>query len=236
MSGLPRIALALGVTALVVGPALAQRPQQGQRQGMQRGGFGSLVQNESVQKELKLDQDAVTKATEAVRKVQENHRDDFAKLRDLSQEERRTKTRELTRTVNEETLKALGDVLKPEQVKRLKQIELQQAGAEAFTRADVQKALNLTEEQNGKIKTIADEAATQMRGLFGGGRGQGGQGGGQGNRGNRGQGGGPDQEKLAALRKQTTEKVMAVLTDDQKKAWKDLTGDPFQVQNRRRAD
>jgi len=36
------------------------------------------------------------------------------------------------------------------------------------------------------------------------------------------------QKKMAALNKETMEKVSGVLTDDQKKAWKDLTGEPFE--------
>src|SRR5262245_43745591 len=113
MFGLHRLALAVGVTALVVGPALAQRPQQGQRMGGGQRGIAALLQNESVQKELKMDADAVTKVTEAVRKVQASHQDDFAKLRDVPQEERRAKTRELTQKVGEETLKEVSSILKP---------------------------------------------------------------------------------------------------------------------------
>jgi hypothetical protein len=36
-------------------------------------------------------------------------------------------------------------------------------------------------------------------------------------------------KRVAALRKETMETATAVLTDDQKKAWKDLTGEPFEV-------
>ena len=36
-------------------------------------------------------------------------------------------------------------------------------------------------------------------------------------------------KKIADLRKQATEKAVAVLTDEQKKSWKDLIGEPFEV-------
>ena len=36
-------------------------------------------------------------------------------------------------------------------------------------------------------------------------------------------------KKLAELRKQATEKAVGVLTDEQKKAWKEMTGEPFEV-------
>ena len=35
---------------------------------------------------------------------------------------------------------------------------------------------------------------------------------------------------MADLQKETKEKIDAVLTPDQKKAWKDMTGEPFEVQ------
>ena len=40
-------------------------------------------------------------------------------------------------------------------------------------------------------------------------------------------------KKRAEITKATTEKATALLTDDQKKAWKDLTGDPFEWPPRR---
>jgi hypothetical protein len=244
-----RLALTVGLAALMAAPALAQRPQRPtqpqQQQGRGfggQGGYAALLRNESVQRELKLEADQVEKATQAVRSVQEKHRDAFAALRDATPEERRAKQQELNQTINSETLQALNDVLKPEQVKRLKQIELQQAGYNAFTRPDVQKALNLTDDQKGKINTIVEETSREMRTLLGAGPGARGQGQGQGQRGQgqRGQGqgqgrpGGENQEKVEALRKQTTEKVHAVLTDDQKSSWKEMTGEPFQVQTARR--
>jgi hypothetical protein len=210
--------LVLGMAVLLVSPALAQQRQRGQGQGQgQRGprgggGLAVLLQNESVQKELKIDKEQGDKVKEAVQKVQEKHRDDFAKLRDLGDDERRQKGQELAKTVNDETLAALADVLKPEQVKRLRQIEMQQAGARAFTRPDVQKAMNLSAEQQDSIKTIVEDAAKTQREL---------------------QQGGNRQEafqKIAAIRKETMEKAQKVLNGDQKKTWKELTGDPFELQ------
>jgi hypothetical protein len=35
--------------------------------------------------------------------------------------------------------------------------------------------------------------------------------------------------KMAALRKETMDKVTSVLTEDQKKTWKEMTGQPFEI-------
>ena len=229
MRPLAYLVLAIGVTGLIAAPAFAQR-QPGQGRGFgggQFGGIAGLLRNESVQKELKMDKEQADKVAEAAKKVQDKHQDEFAKLRELSQEEQRTKRAELNRTVSAETLTAVSEVLKPEQVTRLKQIELQQAGVSAFTRAEVEKALALNDEQKGKMKGIADESQTKMRELFGGGRGQGGGGGRQRGQGNRGTP--PDQAKITALRKEMGDKALAVLTDDQKTTWKSMTGDTFTI-------
>jgi hypothetical protein len=218
MRSFSRIVLVLGVALLLVVDASAQQRQRGQgRGGFGRGGggLGMLIQNEGVQKELKLSSDQVEKATEAVTKIREKHQDEFASLRDLSQEERGEKMRTLTKTINEETVKALDGVLKPDQIKRLKQIELQQRGEQAFTDSEVQSHLKLTSEQKEKIKTIADDAAAERRELFQ-------------------PGGGGDfqeaQKKMAALRKSTMDRIAALLTADQKQTWKEMTGQPFEVQ------
>jgi hypothetical protein len=208
-----RFALAFGLAAVLAGPATAQPP--GGRGGFGFGGrgVGFLVQNEAVQKELKIEKDQATKVAEAVKKVNDKHADALTKLRDLEAEERRTKSRELNQTISTETLAAVTEVLNPDQVKRLKQIELQRAGADAYVRSEVQTALKLTAEQKDKVKAIVDESNKQMQELRGGGQGR-----------QRGQG---DQGKITALRKETTDKFVAVLTDDQKKEWKTLTGAEF---------
>jgi delta 1-pyrroline-5-carboxylate dehydrogenase len=216
--------LALGLAAVLASPSLAQQPRQGRGGfgfGTGQGGVGALIRMEAVQKELKMEKDQTDKATEAVKKVQDKHADEYTKLRDLSQEERRTKTTELTKVVNDETYAALETVLKPEQTKRLKELELQRAGVAAFTRADVQTALSLNDEQKGKVKAISEESATKLRELMGGGRGQGGQ------RPMRGAGARPDQAKITELRKEYMDKAVAVLNDDQKKTWTSLVGTAF---------
>lgn len=222
MHSLCKIVLVFGVALFMVVDASAQQRQRGQGQGRQgRGGFGRggglgmLIRNEGVQKELKLDSDQVEKATAAVDKIQQKHQDEFAGLRDLGQEERREKMASLTKTVNEETLKALDGILKPDQIKRLKQLELQQRGEQAFTDPGVQSHLKLTSEQKEKIKTIAEDAAAQRRELF-----------------QPGGGGDPQeaQKKMAALRKTTMDNITAVLTPDQRQTWKEMTGQPFEFQ------
>jgi len=216
----------LSLALLLAGPALAQR---GQGRGG-RGGFGGpmmLIQNSSVQKELKLTDDQIQKINEARESINNKHKDERDALRNLEGEVQREKGQELRKKVTEETNQALAGILKPEQLKRYKEITLQQEGMRAFNTEEVQKALKLTDDQKDKIKTINEDAAKDMRELFP-----------QGFRGRGGDKGGapPDpaafkerMTKIAAMNKETMERINSVLTGEQKKAWKDMTGEPFEI-------
>jgi hypothetical protein len=227
---LSKVVLALGVAALVCAPALAQQPQ-GRGRGM--GGFGApglgmLVQNKSVQDELKLEKDVVTKAQESLTKVREDLKDDYAKLggggrrggggggggANVSPEERAAARKKTTAAEN----KALADVLKPDQMKRLHQIQHQIEGVRIFQDEEVLATLKLNDDQKAKIKTINDDLQKERQELFQGG-------GGGGRRG----GANPEaMAKLQALNKDAMTSAVKVLDDTQKKTLKDLTGEPFE--------
>src|SRR5262249_53578589 len=155
--------------SLVAGPAMAQRQkgQRGEGKGGRGGGGGlaGLLQREEVIEELKLTPDQVSKVKEVAQKVRNKHKADFSSLRDMNPSERTEKMQELNKTVTEELFAGLGDTLKPDQVKRAKEIELQQRGPGAFSDPEVVKALNLSDEQKAKIKSINDDLRAEMTAL-----------------------------------------------------------------------
>jgi hypothetical protein len=128
--------------------------------------------------------------------------------------------------------KFVKESLSADQQKRFKQIRWQVMGLAAYGEEDVQTALKFTDDQKSKIKTLLDDYNKDVRELMPQ-RGNGGGGGGGG-------GGNVDfqeiQQKREALTKTYTEKVQGALTDDQKKAWKDLIGAEFKLQRRAPAD
>jgi hypothetical protein len=209
MRCLSRWMLVVGVAALIASPVMAQRGQG--RGGFGGGGPGQLINMEPVQKELKLSEEQVTKAKETVTAVREKFTEERAKLQDLDPQERMPKMMEIGAKEAEETYAAFAKDWKPEQIKRLKQLGVQRQGLQAFMSPAVDKVLKLTAEQKEKAAAIQMEAGAAMRELFG-------------------NGGDPAEnaKKMATMQKENLDKALAMLTDDQKKEWKELTGDPFE--------
>jgi hypothetical protein len=176
------VALALAALVLVAGEANAQRGGGGRggrggRGGMAPGGAQGLLfllQNESVQKELKLDKDDLEKLPGAIED-------------------------------------AVKKILKPEQYKRLQQIALQQRGEMAFTDEKIQKTLSFSDDQKDKVKTIMKDFNEGMKEIREAGFGR------------------ESMQKMQELRKETGTKLGKVLTDSQKKQWKKMVGDKFEI-------
>lgn len=198
---------ALGIAALLASPAWAQRG------GGMFGGPAGFLANKSVQEELKLDDKQVEKAKELAENSGTKMREAFESVQGLEGEERREKMTELMKPINEEATKAIATLLKADQNKRYQQILLQQRGIQSFSTPELQKELKLTDAQKDKIKTITEETNAKRGEIF------------QESQGDRQ----AMMEKMTALRKESLEKVVAELNDDQKKSWKEKLGAPFTI-------
>ena len=202
--------LAIGVLAVAGTPALAQGPRG--------GGFGfgstSLLMAPNVQKELKLSDEQSGKLRDVLRSVRAKHESEFTSARDLPENERGPKMREIGKTIDEEVKKELA--LSDEQSKRLDQIRVQQRAYEAMLEPEVQSKLNLSDDQKDKLREIVRDTREKTQSL-------------------RAAQGGPETfQKINDIRKESNEKAVALLTDDQKKTWKELTGEPVEVRFERR--
>src|SRR5262249_32640969 len=165
-----KFALLFAAGLLVAVPALAQ-PQPAQPPGG-FGGFGgtrlagfgitaSLAINKQLQDELKMDEEQVKKLNDALAKSRGEMGDLFAKYRDATPEERN----DMFKKRSENTIKTVHSVLRSEQIKRLNQIENQQAGISMFTKADVQKTLKLSDDQKSSIEGINENLQKDLREL-----------------------------------------------------------------------
>jgi hypothetical protein len=216
---------------LAAGMVVVVQAQPGGFGGGFGGGPSSLVTNKAVQEDLKLTEEQVTKLktwSEEFRKTAAKIREDkgvkfgggggFGKVDAEMQEKMAAATAEISKVAYKE----LAEVLKKEQVDRVRQIDRQQMGLRAFTDADTAAALKLTDMQKASAKGIGSdyqkESREMMADLFKGGK------------------GGFDQEKIKEmgtktqkLQKEYLEKVVELLDADQKKTWKELTGEAFDL-------
>lgn len=113
-----------------------------------------LLNNPSVQADLKLSPDTASKLNALLSQWLNDYREEFDRTRQLSEEERRSSMG----ATAERHEKALTELLTAGQLNRFKQISLQVQGIFAFKEPDVVKALQLTSEQRSKIRAIEHES------------------------------------------------------------------------------
>ncbi len=205
-----KLILTLGALALLASPALAQNRGSG---GFGGGAAGFLMAP-NVQKDLKLTDAQVRKIQETLREIRQTHQDEYAALRDASPDVRWTKMATLNETVSDEVKKALS--FSAEQSKRYDQINLQARGVQAFASSCVDEQLKLTNDQKSKIREIVEASRSSVAGAF--------------NKDASEQERTDARNKRAATQKQNMTKVQALLTHDQKNEWKELIGEPIEIQ------
>jgi hypothetical protein len=212
-------ALTVAVAMAMASVGQAQDEKKGRRGQGGGGGFNmpalGLLENADVQKELKLTEDDKAALALLKKELEESDKKFRESLKDVPREEIRGKMTDRTKARD----KMIGEVL-GSKMERYKQIELQAYGLGfALMSPANQEKLKITEDQKTKIREVT------MAG-FGGGRGK------RGEKGDKGGNAGsddPEARKKAGedRRKKQTEDLMAILTDDQKKTWKEMIGAPI---------
>lgn len=186
-------------------------------QGRMRMGssFSRLVSMAEVQNELLLSGDVLEKVKAYAEESQTKMREESQLIRDqgLEPAEMRAEMTALSEQFLAQDTEALGKLLSADQMKRLKQLMVQQQGVSAVTRKDVAEAIGLNEEAREKLKASVDElnqaAMAKMQEI--------------------GQGG--DREQFQKImdetRKKVEETVLTALSDEQKTKFEELKGAAF---------
>jgi len=160
-----------------------------------------LLNQPSVQKDLKMTEEQVAK----VKKVVKSRQAIRAELKDLDPDARMKRLDEIKK--ENDTLAA--KILNADQTKRLRQIYLQQQGVNAFTKPEVARELNLNDDQKKKLEELGKKGMAQIQALRQPGAGE------------------EAMKKIGELTKGLNEEAQKLLTDGQKAKWKQLTGEPF---------
>jgi RNA polymerase sigma factor (sigma-70 family) len=193
----------------------------------------NLIMNKSVQKELKLTADQMKDLRAGAQKVREKYLEQLANIPvvrgDPSQAGSAVEmpdpkmVAELRNNTDAENKKLLAEVLKPAQVSRLKQIDLQLEGIRALTNKEVARALKLTDDQKGKVKKLFEDINAHALSVAPLPK--------------------PDDEKTVKETqmkahheawneafKEATGKIPSLLTPEQRRRWEAMTGAPFQLE------
>jgi hypothetical protein len=234
--------LTLATLAMAMTMSAVEAQPGGQRQG---GGFGGgatmggarpvsitqLLQIEKVRKAAEILDEQVADIKTSVDKIRQDarsnqgERPNFRELTEAQREEFFKKFRTQQETTNKKIQEAIEEVLLPQQVERLEEIRLQIQGVAALLTEPVQKALKITAEQKTKFEAI--QKGTQEKGqeLFSGVR-------------EAFQGGDREKaqammqeirEKMTAMQKAAEGKILSILTDGQKKEFKEMKGKPVEI-------
>ena len=160
-----------------------------------------LLRQKSVQEELKLSDELCKKITEYENKEHEAYQQALK----LNEDERERKLKEM----ENEHEKYITDNLSEAQRKRLDQITMQVIGLRFLTRPKAAEVLNLSGEQQEKLKKLHEEGRKELAAIAESPEGE------------------DKSEKVAKLRADIDKKVEAILTDEQKEIARSYVGEPF---------
>ena len=163
-----------------------------------------LLSIPDVQKELKLSDEQIGKLKDGLGKLNDKIKDEVANFQKLSPEEQQKKAQ----AFNEQHNKAIAGVLDAKQWKRFKQIQWQLNDIGALQDPDLQKELKMSDEQKKKIDGVFNDANRKSQEMQ--------------------RSGERSPEKWQALQQDVRKKANDVLSDEQKKNYKELQGPQFQ--------
>ena len=193
-----QVVAAAGGAVVVIGIAFS-RSARAHALGLRTRGL-SLLQQESVQRDLGMSFDQVANIT----LISQKRQDARDALKDATKEERDRKAIVESFEIDKE----IRGLLDPEQLVRLKQVALQLRGTRAWGEDEVVKRLKLTHDQRVQLATIRDEYDTKRRDLQKVENKQ-------------------EQQKKSDELKTTEERLLAVLDATQLAKWQDMVGAPF---------
>jgi thioester reductase-like protein len=159
VNGLLRFVVILG---LALGPALTAVAAPGPRPMF--GGLLRLLATPEIQQELKLEPAQIDRVQVACQEIQSRGQELFQAFGSLTPQERDRRFK----TLFEEELHKVEEILDSKQEARFKQLGLQLEGIRAINRKEIADALKLTSEQRQRIKATVDGEHEAMKSAFDG--------------------------------------------------------------------
>jgi hypothetical protein len=195
---------------------LQEFPDEARKQLVEAlGGGPFLVFRDKVLEELKLSDDQKQKLLEKFPDYAQETMKMFEKIQELKPEEREKEMQSHRKKSREKLSALLKETLKAEQLRRLQQLELQQERPDVLGRPEIRKELKITDEQIKQFMGVIQEMQKKIEPLM-----------------KEAQSGGNPEEirpKVLKIRKEHADKIEALLSDEQKKKWKEMVGQPLDL-------
>jgi hypothetical protein len=211
--------MGLAVVALGWGQSLheaaAQVPEEQRKQVVEALGPPFIVFREKVLDELKVSEEQREKLMQHLMERIMETGPFLDSLKDETGPDREKKLEEHRKNAREKLAKQLKEVLEPAQLTRVRQVTLQIEGAFALGQDEVRKELKITQEQMMKFMAVSLELHKKVEPLI-----------------KEAHAGGNAEEirpKIEKIRKDHAQKLEDILTEAQKKQWKELLGPKFEL-------
>lgn len=200
-----------------IGEAAAAQdiPEEARRQVTELLGPPFLVFRDKVQEDLKLSKEQKEKLDKHLQDTVQETMQFMPKLGDKKPEKREKELQAYREKAQEKLTAVLTETLKEDQHKRLRQVMLQQEGLFALGNPYVMRELELTAKQRQQFTEVVQAFHKAIEPLM-----------------KEAQKDGKPEEirpKAMKIRKEYGEKVEAILSDAQKKKWKELLGKPLDL-------
>jgi Spy/CpxP family protein refolding chaperone len=193
-------------------PAQNSNPATGTRGGQGQSSFPSpLYRQDDVARSLNLTADQLSRLNRATDDLQSRYRSDFDRLGSLSDRERAARSADLMRRYGTDWSKATSDIFNDQQRSRYGQLDLQYRGIGAFSDPELQRRMNLTDQQIAQMRDLDTWSLERMREF-------------------------PERMRTSQdrgaqawsdYRRQGQERLNKILTPEQQRAWSQITGEPY---------
>jgi hypothetical protein len=191
------------------------QPEEARRQIIEMLGPPFLVFRDKVQEELKLSDEQKKKLEKRLQDTAQDAMQFFQKFGDKKPQDREKELHAYVAKAQENLTAFLQGLLQEEQFKRLRQVMLQREGLFALGNAEVMKELEITDEQRQRFVEVVQEMQKKIEPLL-----------------KEAQKGGKPEEirpKVMKIRKEHRGRIEALLSDGQKKQWKEMLGKPLDL-------
>jgi Spy/CpxP family protein refolding chaperone len=175
---------------------------------------GALYHMDDVRKSLNLTPEQVNRLNTLTEQTQGQYRDKYSQLSTLKDADRAARMQELNRQYYGDWSKGARNVFNDEQRTRYQQLYYQYGGFNSLGDPDVAKRLNLTPEQRRNLNASIDWSSRQLQDIN--------------------KTGATDHDKAVQMyrdyQKQYQDRFSKLLTPEQQKTWRDMTGEPYTFQ------